>query len=130
MRVYLDMHVFLTEGNPLKINLHVWFILLLSLGVSYTYMDPHGYRPRFHIRKLTQMRVDHVKDLQICHRSTMDLRRSATVSQGQVRGWPFDCFFNPQTLSVSIRSNFLSNICWHGGVTDERDSTRTSRCLR
>ena len=36
----------------------------------------------------------------------MDLRQSAMVTQGQVCRWAF---------------------CWHGGVTDERDATRTSR---
>ena len=49
----------------------------------------------------------------------------------------FDCFFNLQTLSVSIHSRsvadpvrsgyVLANICWHGSVMDERDATRTSR---
>ena len=56
---------------------------------------PDGYRPQFHIWKLTWMRVDHIKDLRICHGSTTDLRRSATVTQGQVCGCPFDCIFNP-----------------------------------
>ena len=41
----------------------------------------------------------------------MDLLRSATVTQGQVCGCPFDCFL----------------ICKHRSVTDERDATRTSR---
>ena len=76
-------------------------------------------------------------DLRICHGSATDLLWSTTVTQGQVCGCPFDCFFNPQTLSVSIRSRsiadlvrfsyVLGNICWHGSITDERDATRTSR---
>ena len=59
------------------------------------------------------------------------------MTQAQVCGCPFDCFFNPQTLAVSIRgrsvadlvrsSYVLGDICWHGSVTDERDATRTSR---
>ena len=32
------------------------------------------------------IRVGHVKDLRICHRSAMDLLQSATVPQGQVCG--------------------------------------------
>ena len=41
---------------------------------------PHGYMPRFHIWKLTGMRVGHVKDLRICHGSATDLLRTATVA--------------------------------------------------
>ena len=103
---------------------------------------PHGYRPRFHIWKLIRMRVDHVKNLRICHGSATDLLRisygSPTEHHGDPRtGLPIDCFFNPQTLSVSIHSrsiadpvrsgNVLGDICWHGSITDQRDATRASR---
>ena len=53
------------------------------------------------------------------------------MTQGQVCRCPCDCFFNPQTLSVSIcsrsvvdlvRSGYvLGDICWHGNVTDHKD---------
>ena len=79
---------------------------------------------------------DNSTDLLICHGSATDLRRSATVTQGEVCRWPFDCVFNPQTLSVSIRSRsvrsgyVLANICWHGGVTrTTRMGIRTIRTL-
>ena len=88
---------------------------------------PHGYRPWFHIWKLTWMRVDHVKDLRICHGSNTDLLQSATVTQGQVCDVLLTVFFNLQTVFVSIcsRSGYvLGNICWHGSI---RDATRTSR---
>ena len=81
--------------------------------------------------KLTRMRVDHVKDLWICHGSATDLLWSTTVTQGQVCGCPFDCF-NRQTRSMSIRSRsgyVLGDICWHGSVTDETDATMTSRMV-
>ena len=61
----------------------------------------------------------------------MDLLWRAMMTQGQVCGCPFDCFFfNPQTLSVSIcsRSGYvLGDVCWHRSIKDERDATRTSR---
>ena len=97
---------------------------------------PHGYRPRFHIWKLTRMRVDHVKDLWICHGSSTDLLQSTTETQGQVCGCPFDCFFlirKPfpcQSVADPVRSGYvLGDICWHGSITDERDATRTSRMV-
>ena len=55
------------------------------------------------------MRVDYIKGLQICHRSATDLLQSTTVTQGQVCGCPLDCFFNPQTLSVSICSTSVAD---------------------
>ena len=71
------------------------------------------------------------------HGSATDLLRTATVPPGQVcrwkdctNDWSFDCFFNLQTLSVSVRSrsgNVLQDFCWHGSVKDERDATKTSR---
>ena len=73
------------------------------------------------------MRVDQVKDLQICHGSAMDLLRSATVTQGQVCRCPFDCFlihkhFPCQSVADPVRSGYvLGEICWHGSVTDEKD---------
>ena len=63
----------------------------------------------------------------------MDPLRSATVTQGQVCGSPFDCFlirkpFPCQSVADPVRSGYvLGDICWHGSVTDERDATRTSR---
>ena len=85
-------------------------------------MDPQGYRPQFHIWKLTQMRVDHIKDLRICH-------RSATECYGDPRtGLPKDRLAVCQSVAYTVRSGYvLADICWHRGVTDERDATRTSR---
>ena len=80
------------------------------------------------------MRVYHVKDLRICHRSATDLLRNATVNQGQVCGCPFDCLFlirkpfSCQSLADPVSFGYaLSDICWHGSVMDERDVIRTSR---
>ena len=79
------------------------------------------------------MRLDHEKDLRICHRSTKDLLWSATVTHGQVCRCPFDCFlirtpFPCQSVADAVRSGYvLGDICCHRSVTDERDATRTSR---
>ena len=59
--------------------------------------------------------------------------RSATVTQGQVCGCPFDCFsihklFMCQSVADQVRSGYVfGDICCHGSVTDEWDATRTSR---
>ena len=116
-------------------SLEVYLELSKSLrGQLHFHGSPHGYRPRFHIWKQTRMRVDHVKEIQICHGPATDLLRSATVTKGQVCGCPFDCFFlihklfPCQSVADPVRSDYvLGNICWHGSVTDERDATRTSR---
>ena len=109
-----------------------WFAhwVLLELGASYTFTDP----PRIYAM-VPYMEPD-TDEGGSCRRFT-DLLWSATLTQGPVCGCPFDWFFNPQTLSVSIcsrsvadpvRSGYvLGDICWHGRITDERDATRTSR---
>ena len=64
-----------------------------------------------------------------CKRFT-DLLRSATVTQEQVCGCPFDCFLIRKPVSCPsvadpVRSGYvLGDICWHGSITYERDATR------
>ena len=87
--------------------------------------------PRFHIWKLTGMRVGHIKDLRICDGSATDLLWTATVTQGQgfrckdcTKDWSFDCYFYLQTLSMSIHSRSIADPAMFWGIFVGAEASR------